>query len=57
MLSRNVQAWLLPGFLGILFVIGLILLYNELRGAARRRRDKQREPVRFPEREDRRKAS
>jgi len=57
MLSRNLQVWLLPGFLGILFVIGLILLNSELRSAVRRKRNKQRGQVRFPDREDRRKAS
>jgi len=57
MLARNVQVWLPPGFLEILFVIGLMLLYCELRSAVRRKRNKQRGQVRFPDREDRRKAS
>ena len=55
--SQRLQAWLLPGFLGVLAVIGLVLLYSELRRAARLRRRTQRSLVRFPEQQNRRKAS
>jgi hypothetical protein len=55
MFSRHMQAWLLPGFLGVLAVIGLILLYGELRRVARLRKSKH-QALRFPDREDRRKA-
>jgi len=30
MFSQHVQAWLFPGFLGVLAVIGLVLLVSEL---------------------------
>ena len=61
MFSRRLEAWLLPGFLGVLAVIGLALLYSELRNAARLRKKKRRELeellVIFPDRKDHRKAS
>ena len=56
MISQHIQAWLLPGILGILAMIGLILLYSELRRAARLRKSKH-PPLGFPDRSDRRKAS
>jgi hypothetical protein len=56
MLLHQLKVWFLPGFLGILFFIGLVLLYSELRNAVVLRRRKQSWPTRFPYSSDRRKA-
>jgi len=56
MLLNGLQIWFLPGFLVILFLIGLFLLYSELRNAARVRKMKQNWLSRFPDPPDRRKA-
>lgn len=51
MSSWYMQARVLPAILGLLALIGLVLLYGELRKAARRRKDKK--LTRFPGRRDR----
>jgi hypothetical protein len=60
MFSRY-QAWLLPGVLVVLALIGLILLYSELRQDARDRKkwkvQPRRRPLRSNGHEDRLKAS
>jgi len=51
-LLRELQAWLLPGTVGILALIGLVMLFSELRNAARARK-RERDAMRFPDRKDR----
>jgi hypothetical protein len=52
MFSRHMQELLVPGILGIMALIGLVLLYVELRNAARARKRTPR-AMRFPDRKDR----
>ena len=52
MFLPQVQHWLLPGTVGILALIGLVMLFSELRNAARARKRK-RDAMRFPDRKDR----
>jgi hypothetical protein len=51
MFSRHVQELLVAVILGIMALIGLVLLYVELRNAARAK--KKRNVTRFPDRKDR----
>lgn len=57
-MSSRYQPWFLPGFLILLAVIGLVLLYSELRQAGRDKKKwkAQPRPLNFPKQERRLKA-
>jgi hypothetical protein len=60
LLFSRYQAWLLPGVLVVLAVIGLTLLYSEVRQAAldkKKWKGQRRRPLRSHGQEDRLKAS
>jgi len=55
-MASRYQPWFLPAFLILLAVIGLILLYSELRQAGRDKKKWKAPPLKFPKQERRLKA-